>query len=114
MTFFVPIFDDYRGVYELHHRAIAMNYVQLWFWIDLVSVMPYDFMGGGTSLKALRIIRLARLFKLLRLFKAKRSFRNFETHYNINYNLMALFKFIIIGDAGEHQWFEAAAAAAGR
>ena len=56
---------------------IASHYLEFWFWVDLVSTIPFDdlvsLIGGVRkhleAIRAIRILRLGRLFKLHRLMK---------------------------------------------
>ena len=81
---------------------IALNYLKLWFWIDLFSTVPVDrlvgiFMGGGDDLAALgliRILRLTRLLKLLRVLKLSKIGKFFE-EFNINPALMGVQKLVV-------------------
>jgi hypothetical protein len=44
--FFLPYYDSDDLVYVWNRDLIALNYAKLWFPLDLVSVLPYDFFGG--------------------------------------------------------------------
>ena len=52
-------------------KAIARNYVvRGWFWIDFVSVFPFeDLFPNGSLTKLLRLFRLPRLIKLIDIDK---------------------------------------------
>ena len=44
LTFFTSVPDDKR-VYEItNKRIIANKYLKGWFWIDLISILPFDIM----------------------------------------------------------------------
>ena len=77
-SFRTPYLDNDTGGYVLMQCSIALSYLKLWFWIDLVSTVPVDSLfliagvGGQEELRSLRLIRvlrLARLLKLVRLLK---------------------------------------------
>ena len=75
LAFLDPISERY--VYDM--QRIRAHYTRFWFWIDLVSVMPFDALAIAlddaeqlSRLKLLRGIRLLRLIKLLRMFKSAR------------------------------------------
>ena len=63
---------------------VAKRYLQGWFIIDFVSVLPFDIIGmaansdDASQLKVLRVIRVARLLKLLRIIRVNRVFRRWE------------------------------------
>jgi len=98
--------DSETGMVVKERRRIVLNYVSFWFWMDLISMIPYDLIswgvsknGGGSNslknVKLLRIIRLFRLMKLLRIFRAGRLFQTYQMDFAINYNTFALVKFLI-------------------
>lgn len=77
-SFRTPYLDNETGGFVLLQCYVALNYLKLWFWIDLVSTIPVDtifviFDVGGQevmrSLRLIRVLRLARLLKLVRLLK---------------------------------------------
>lgn len=54
---------------------IAKRYLKFYFWIDLVSALPFDMIFNNSTVELLtmvKIIRLARLDKII-------SFMNFDT-----------------------------------
>jgi potassium voltage-gated channel Eag-related subfamily H protein 7 len=79
------------------HRTLACLYVQSWFALDLVSILPYDLVGcldGGSSmfsnLRIFRVIRLFRLLKLLRLAKASRILARWEANLSLSTTARAM------------------------
>nr|XP_054749999.1 potassium voltage-gated channel subfamily H member 8-like [Lytechinus pictus] len=56
-----------KVVYEA--RAIGLNYLRSWFFIDLLAAVPFDILTQIFSLKldTIQLIKLARLLRLLRL-----------------------------------------------
>jgi len=79
MQFFLAYMDS-DGQWVVEHDRIASRYLVGWFWIDLVSILPFDTIGivlGNDEISRLAIlrgIRLLRLFKLFRLVRASRIF----------------------------------------
>ena len=121
LQFFKPFSaSEKEGVWVTDLREIALFYVKGWFWIDLVSVVPYDFVGldwnacGGEAsmpstddssgsggggdlgqqLKIIRMVRLLRLLKLARILKASRIMQAWESKLlAVNFKWLALAKF---------------------
>jgi hypothetical protein len=65
-----------NGKVELRRRAIAVAYLRAWFWIDLLSLLPWDLvffdaMGSGdnTGLRVLRVVRVLRILRMVRLLE---------------------------------------------
>ena len=94
VLFISDLFMSFNTAFKPHPQAdlvtnrkqIAFNYLKLWFWIDLVSSVPFDaiakaFAGNGSGdgeqsasaalglLKGLRLPRLLRLLKIVRILK---------------------------------------------
>jgi hypothetical protein len=61
-------------------RRVAKQYLSKWFWVDLISVFPLNFILGSwaevtTLFKLLRVIRLAKIFRLLKVYRMLRVIR---------------------------------------
>jgi len=105
-------------------KKIAINYLKCWFWIDLVSSVPFDLLseqlatqsledasdlakeGDGKALAAANLFKTLRIPKLLRLLKVMRILKIFRLaemrpelmwylQYSRNANVINLFKIII-------------------
>lgn len=90
LTFFTT-FNDSKQEEVTGHKAIAIEYFKLWFWIDLVSIFPFDTLsqaillssGGDPSpnnaaymVKAIRLSKIGKLIRLMRLFKLIKIMKN--------------------------------------
>lgn len=66
------------GVLLTKRKTIFCNYVKSWFFIDIVSCIPFNVISGsGRSYNSLlRLARLPRLAKLLRLSKLLKIFKS--------------------------------------
>ena len=108
LNFFVAIVDPEDGQLVFHHPTIVKEYLRGWFWIDVISVMPFDLVSlvfasdGVGKLKILRVLRLLRLMKLLRILRAGRIFQRLETQYQIDYAQLELVKFGILALVTSH------------
>uniref|UniRef100_A0A1I8FXG6 Cyclic nucleotide-binding domain-containing protein n=1 Tax=Macrostomum lignano TaxID=282301 RepID=A0A1I8FXG6_9PLAT len=80
------ITNDFADEIILDPKLIAQHYVKSWFFLDLVSSIPMDYIflalnqrGNVSQLvhagRALRILRLAKLLSLLRLLRLSRLVR---------------------------------------
>ncbi|CAE7532795.1 KCNH6, partial [Symbiodinium pilosum] len=92
-----------RGLeWELRPQKIAKNYLRTWFFLDFVTLIPFDMIGltsGTDSLKDLRsikVIRVLRLLKLMRLLRSSRLTHRLEIPLSIPYQQVALFRFLLI------------------
>jgi len=80
------------------HKKIALRYIKGWFFIDIISTIPYEFLVNNHSfLIYAKIIRLIRLPKLLQTMDIKRfdnladSFLTSNSSGNGNKRLMLIF-----------------------
>eukprot|EP01043_Picozoa_sp_COSAG02_P010971 COSAG02_NODE_397_length_23124_cov_439.255635_13_plen_965_part_00 len=101
-------FFDSNGFREERPKKMAIHYMKGWFVIDLVSCLPFGYVGyfqseqsandagAGQDLKALKAFRLIRMTKLLRLARIKKiltkygSDVNFQQYLNIGFTLFAI------------------------
>lgn len=92
LNFFIPIEHNWDMVYE--HKEIAKVYLKGWFWIDLISSIPFDFfmtlaVGSGNPessnllvySKITKTIRILRLLKILRAFRMRKASDNYITQF---------------------------------
>lgn len=70
---------------EYDRLHIAKHYIRFWFWIDLLSTIPFDDIvssivsGGGLgAIRAIRVLRLVRLAKLYRLANIDESLEQYH------------------------------------
>ena len=83
-VFMIDLIIGFRKAYLNEHDGtevrdpwkIARRYMKFYFWIDLISALPFDMIFNNSTVELLtmvKIIRLARLDKVI-------SFMNFDTH----------------------------------
>lgn len=83
-------------------KQIAKLYLSCWFWIDLLSILPFDTMGllmaspAIQKLKVIRIIRLLRMLKLAKMLRASQIFKRWENATSLSYAKQGLIKFTIL------------------
>lgn len=82
-------------VYVSDRRKIFIRYVRGFFFVDLISIIPFHELQAGGGLKALKLLRLLRLFKLLRILRSGRILKRLEDSISVDYNVLTLCKFII-------------------
>lgn len=84
LQFFVAYHDEHLGgILVKSRRMIAKRYLKGWFFLDSVSLIPFDLMhesihDGEGSLKVLKVLRLLRLLKLFRVIRASRILKRWE------------------------------------
>lgn len=83
VSFFMS-YEDRTGKEIIDLRAIAMNYLQGWFWVNLLSCVPPELVSlllgnwiedGPALTKSLRLGRVAKISRLVRLTRMVRLMR---------------------------------------
>lgn len=83
-------------------RSIATRYLRGWFIIDVVSIIPFEFVGLAlnnsalSQLKILRILRLLRLFKLVKILRSAAILSRWQSRVGIKYSVMSLAKYMTV------------------
>jgi CRP-like cAMP-binding protein len=71
-----------------------------WFWIDLLSVIPFEILTGANSgvTRVPRVIRIVRLLKLSKVLKMVKIFVRVERHLGTmyRYGLLRIYKFVFL------------------
>ena len=80
-------FYDKDDMLEMRQSLIAKNYLQFWFWVDLASCLPVQYIQlliqgmtnkAASNVKLVKMMRLVRLAKLLRLAKLRDVLYQYE------------------------------------
>ena len=101
LNFVTGRFKSEAAVWVTSFRALSRRYLKSWFWVDVVSVLPFDVVGVAinssdvSKLKIFQIVRLLRLFKLVRLIKGTRIFARWEHNIGLAYSLQSIVKFVL-------------------
>lgn len=90
-TFFTAYRDRHTNYLVKDLRKISRNYFFGWFFVDLISIFPYDFMDIA-QLKMLRILRVIRLLKLLRIIRVIDIIERYESSMSISSSTFSLVK----------------------
>ena len=82
ITFFTAFFDEKHMTLITDKKIIACTYLKFWFWLDLISIVPFDriFLEAnkdfGTLAKFTRVGKLYKMFRMLRLIKMVRILKD--------------------------------------
>ena len=95
LTFNTAYLDAHLEDYVYSRKLIAQKYLSFWFWIDLVSTVPFDqfvplFTSGAKHLAAIRAIRILRLGRLAKLQRLNKLGDYLEENLGINTSQMNL------------------------
>jgi hypothetical protein len=70
---FVSAYEDVQtGLIVVDTKKIAIDYIQGWFFIDLVATLPTQLLESifnGPELKLARLSRLPRLYRVIRILR---------------------------------------------
>ena len=85
IIFNTAYFDENFKVVD-DRKVIAYKYLTGWFFIDIMSILPFDLILNATDLNSLvrfarigrlyKLVRLTRLLKVLRIMKDRNKFMN--------------------------------------
>ena len=67
LQFFLGYFDKKRNQVVNNPWFIVKRYVCSWFFLDFVSIFPFDLARGNADLRKLRVLKIMRLIKLVKL-----------------------------------------------
>jgi len=105
LQFFLMFHVKTEYGHRLEHRPckIAKHYLRTWFFIDLVSILPFDLLRfiqseeKPLSLTIVKMVRLLRMLKMLRMLKVSRIYQRLELSFVQlhSYQVFDLYKFMI-------------------
>ena len=84
-NFRTAYYDHVELVYVRDRKRIARRYLKFWFWIDVLSIIPYELLFGGSTAvsgKWLKASKWGKLPRLLRLGKLVRLDMNFAQNWH--------------------------------
>ena len=64
--------------YFTSRKAIAKNYMKGWFFLDIFSCMPIDYISNYGANELAKIMRVSKLQKLFKLLKIPRFLKIFQ------------------------------------
>ncbi|CAD8200826.1 unnamed protein product [Paramecium octaurelia] len=99
-----------KGNYIYQRRKIALNYLKLWFWLDLISSFPYDGIISLTLeesnqkdvqrntqiIKIMRILRFVKVIRLMRALKLKKIINQIEDSLSLDKSITSFIQFFKI------------------
>lgn len=94
-TFNTAYMDAHLETYVYTRKKIAIHYMKFWFWIDLVSTVPFDdvvqlFASSQSQLGAIRAVRILRLGRLAKLQRLNKLQDYLEEQFSISPSQMNL------------------------
>ena len=92
-TFFTAYFDEVKLVLIYDKKVIAKKYLKFWFWLDLLSIIPFDQIlsitsdGGDDYGNVAKFTRVGKLYKMVRMLRMVKMIRLFKDRKKIISNL---------------------------
>lgn len=97
LTFRTSFFDTKKGAWVESYNEIALSYLRCWFWLDVLSLVPYGLIFADVKAAGLiRIVRLVRLMKLLKLAKQPRIMAKLRQFVTLPIKQQTLIKYFLI------------------
>ena len=90
LTFFTPRIIDNELVDN--HSKLACKYLRLWFWLDLISILPFEFFLEDiiTKYKIIAsITKVPRIYKLFSMVKLLRTYKSANQADTVVSNLIS-------------------------
>lgn len=96
-----------RTVYQHDPVLIAANYMAVplsknftagWFWLDLITVIPWDILlahFSAENLETVRLVRVLRMVRMLRLIRVMKLFKRWHTSFGFSFALVKITKTIV-------------------
>ena len=122
VTFNTAFFDENKLLMVTDKCTIAKQYIRFWFWLDLLSIIPFDLIISHTSngdmgnvakisrvSKLYKMVRMLRMIKMIRIFKdRKKIMANLDKAMNTNAGseriLFYLFGFVLFNHTFSSIW----------
>ena len=93
LTFNTAYFDAVKNVWIMDRRAIALEYGRCWFFIDLVSIFPFELALHNPRARWFRILRVFKLSKLLRAVRSYKLLAHMAKHVDVSTKWQTLIKY---------------------
>ena len=83
-----------EGILVKHRSKFIKHYLKFWFWIDLVSTIPFELMFTGSVKSSavvgenFNILRTLKILKLIRLVRFPKTIMNIEDHMTSKKSLL--------------------------
>ncbi|KAJ8598510.1 hypothetical protein CTAYLR_001379 [Chrysophaeum taylorii] len=96
VTLNTALYDLDESRWILDRFTIFKRYAQLWLWIDVISIIPWQDLPLGEHFRLLKLVRLVRLFKLLKIVKAPQILESLDRVFSISYKTSLMIKYVVI------------------
>jgi hypothetical protein len=81
LNFFTPYYTKDLKL-EINCGKVSKNYLKGWFWLDLVSIIPFDLIFAWAGIAASSISTLSRVPKLIKIVRTAKMLRLFRVQRN--------------------------------
>lgn len=80
-------FTGYRnsqGILERRALHIVLNYLKTWFFIDMLTIIPYEMIFTSNTFSFIKFIKFLKVFKFIRMFKYANRIKEIAAKYDIS------------------------------
>lgn len=93
LTFFSAYLDTTKHIMVTDKRIIAKRYITSWFFIDVISIFPFDYILTLADINSFaRIFRFGKIYKLIRMSRMVRMLKLFKDRHRISTNMDKVLK----------------------
>ena len=99
INFNTAVFDPKSGCWITDRRFIAQRYLERWFAIDVISILPYDVLSVSKSFNRFRLLRTLKVLKLLKLLRVVRIGRLLNwwaSRLQLSFRSLSVLRFVFI------------------
>ena len=95
----ITAYEDINGNLIFHLHRIALNYFRTWFWLDLISSLPFNIILQGPSdisgSTTPNIYKLTKVFRFFRLIKLASYYTKLSMNFKVKKSTIQLSKLLI-------------------
>lgn len=73
-------------------KIIAKQYLKGWFFVDILSIIPFDIIFAKNFSKLTRFMRMGQLYRLIRLTRMVRIIKVFKDRTKITKNMTEILR----------------------
>jgi hypothetical protein len=80
-------FTGYRnsqGMLEKRVFQVVINYLKTWFFIDMLTIVPYEVIFTSNTFSFIKFIKFLKVFKFIRMFKYVNRIKEIAAKYDIS------------------------------
>ena len=95
-NFLTAVYDPQLNKWLLRFDQIALHYARGWMTLDIVSMLPVEYMIKSKQASAIRLLRVFRLMKLAKVLRSQELVNNIAKHVDMSTKLQTVIKYCVV------------------